>query len=81
MWWTAISEASKQDALKILTIALHCTTKIPALRPSMRMVVQMLEEAVPFWLTAIFVGKEGRSSLISKQFYDTTMVLHPCPMW
>ncbi|KAJ0011229.1 hypothetical protein Pint_33559 [Pistacia integerrima] len=55
---STISEASKEDALKILTIAMHCTTKIPALRPSMRMVVQMLEEAAPCMLTDIVVDKE-----------------------
>ncbi|XP_031283039.1 receptor-like protein kinase 7 [Pistacia vera] len=69
---STISEASKEDALKILTIAMHCTTKIPALRPSMRMVVQMLEEAAPCMLTDIVVDKEVKSSPISKQtFYDT----------
>lgn len=63
---STISEASKEDALKILTVAMHCTTKIPALRPSMRMVVQMLEEAVPSSLTDIVIDKEGESSPISK---------------
>ncbi|OAY39382.1 receptor-like protein kinase 7 [Manihot esculenta] len=42
-----ISENLKEDALKVLRIAIHCTAKIPVLRPSMRMVVQMLEEAEP----------------------------------
>ncbi|KAF7803809.1 receptor-like protein kinase 7 [Senna tora] len=37
----------KEDAFKVLRIAMLCTAKIPASRPSMRMVVQMLEEADP----------------------------------
>lgn len=58
-----ISEALKEDAIKVLRIAIHCTAKIPALRPSMRMVVQMLEEAEPHKLTSVIVvGKEGGSS-------------------
>ncbi|KAF2296488.1 hypothetical protein GH714_040446 [Hevea brasiliensis] len=53
----------KEDAIKVLRIAVHCTAKIPALRPSMRMVVQMLEQAEPHKLTdVIAVKKEGGSS-------------------
>ena len=43
----------KEDAMKVLKIATLCTVKIPASRPSMRMVVQMLEEADPCTLTNI----------------------------
>ncbi len=50
-----IHNAFKEDAEKVLTIALHCTSKLPALRPSMRMVVQMLEEAEPCKLSSIGV--------------------------
>ncbi|KDP35915.1 hypothetical protein JCGZ_09887 [Jatropha curcas] len=53
-----ISENLKEDAIKVLRIAIHCTAKIPALRPSMRMVVQMLEEAEPHKLTDITVIKK-----------------------
>lgn len=42
-----IAEHFKEDAMKVLRIALLCTAKIPASRPSMRMLVHMLEEADP----------------------------------
>ncbi|XVF68149.1 hypothetical protein PTKIN_Ptkin10aG0180700 [Pterospermum kingtungense] len=50
-----ISDALKEDAIKVLQIAVHCTSKIPILRPSMRAVVHMLEEAEPCKLTDIIV--------------------------
>lgn len=50
-----IANALKEDVIKVLRIAVHCTAKIPVLRPSMRMVVQMLEEADPSKLTDIIV--------------------------
>ncbi|XP_057976831.1 receptor-like protein kinase 7 [Malania oleifera] len=53
------SEAQKEDAIKVLRIAVQCTAKFPALRPSMRMVVQMLEEAVPCKLAKVSVKIEG----------------------
>ncbi|KAE8698797.1 Receptor-like protein kinase HAIKU2 [Hibiscus syriacus] len=59
---SSISTASKEDAVKVLRIAVHCTAKIPTLRPSMRKVVQMLEEAEPCKLTDIIVHKKGESS-------------------
>ncbi|KAL8159088.1 hypothetical protein V2J09_000625 [Rumex salicifolius] len=37
----------RQDAIKVLKIAILCTTRLPDLRPSMRSVVQMLEDAHP----------------------------------
>ncbi|KAL9415412.1 hypothetical protein AB3S75_043660 [Citrus x aurantiifolia] len=57
-----ISEILKEDALKVLRIAIHCTNKLPAFRPSMRVVVQMLEEAEPCSVTNIVVKKVGESS-------------------
>uniref|UniRef100_A0A5B7A5I5 non-specific serine/threonine protein kinase n=1 Tax=Davidia involucrata TaxID=16924 RepID=A0A5B7A5I5_DAVIN len=54
---SSISEALKEDAVKVLIIAVRCTAKIPAVRPSMRMVVQMLEEAEPCKLTGIIVNQ------------------------
>ncbi|TKY71561.1 Receptor protein kinase HAIKU2 [Spatholobus suberectus] len=42
-----IAKHFKEDAMKVLRIATLCTGKIPASRPSMRMLVQMLEEAEP----------------------------------
>lgn len=54
---STISESSKEDAIKVLKIALHCTMRNPSLRPTMRMVVQMLEEAEPCTFTQIIVEK------------------------
>lgn len=42
---TIISEASREDAVKVLKIAVRCTARLPTMRPSMRSVVQMLEDA------------------------------------
>ncbi|XP_039058168.1 receptor-like protein kinase 7 [Hibiscus syriacus] len=61
-----ISTASKEDAIKVLRIAVHCTAKIPTHRPSMRKVVQMLEEAEPCKLTDIIVHRKGESSPTEK---------------
>ncbi|KAF5951170.1 hypothetical protein HYC85_009114 [Camellia sinensis] len=58
----AISEAMQEDAAGVLRIAVHCTMKTPALRPSMRMVMQMLEEAEPCNLTDLIVSKDGENS-------------------
>ncbi|KAG2704004.1 hypothetical protein I3760_06G162900 [Carya illinoinensis] len=55
---STISEALKEDAIKVLRIAIHCTAKLPSLRPSMMVVVQMLEEAEPCGPTDIVVDKE-----------------------
>ncbi|XP_062082483.1 receptor-like protein kinase 7 [Humulus lupulus] len=59
---STISDAQKEDALKVLKIAVHCASQVPTLRPSMRAVVQMLEEAQPCQLTSISVVKEGENS-------------------
>lgn len=50
-----IAKHVKEDAMKVLKIATLCTGKIPASRPSMRMLVQMLEEADPFTTTKMIV--------------------------
>ncbi|KAI3715893.1 hypothetical protein L6452_22882 [Arctium lappa] len=42
-----VSDDWKEDAVEMLMIAIRCTMKIPAMRPSMRMVVQMLERIEP----------------------------------
>ncbi|XP_074587477.1 receptor-like protein kinase 7 [Curcuma longa] len=39
-----IPEWAKLEAVKVLRVAMMCTAAIPAMRPSMRTVVQMLEE-------------------------------------
>ncbi|XP_077233995.1 receptor-like protein kinase 7 [Tasmannia lanceolata] len=39
-----IPESQKEDVLKVLKIGVLCTARLPSLRPSMRTVVQMLED-------------------------------------
>ncbi|KAL4581049.1 hypothetical protein LXL04_017256 [Taraxacum kok-saghyz] len=57
----SITKDAKEEAVKMLSIAGHCTMKIPALRPSMRMVVKMLEEIEPNSLTDIVIDKMGEN--------------------
>ncbi|KAL8188951.1 hypothetical protein R6Q57_029471 [Mikania cordata] len=40
-------DESKRNAIKMLAIAIRCTMRLPAQRPSMRIVVKMLEEIEP----------------------------------
>ncbi|XP_019155963.1 PREDICTED: receptor-like protein kinase HAIKU2 [Ipomoea nil] len=47
-----------EDAVKVLKIAIMCTSRLPSLRPSMRNVVKMLEDAEPCKLLGIIVSKE-----------------------
>lgn len=54
-----IHESHKEDAIKVLKIAILCTAKLPVMRPTMRRVVQMLEEAEPGRLVSIVVSKDG----------------------
>ncbi|KAK9740377.1 hypothetical protein RND81_03G030800 [Saponaria officinalis] len=49
----------KEEAIKVLKIAILCTARLPELRPTMRSVVQMLEEAEPCKLISIVVSKDG----------------------
>ncbi|XP_028772737.1 receptor-like protein kinase 7 [Neltuma alba] len=56
---STIPKHFKDDAMKVLRIATLCTVKVPYSRPSMRMVVQMLEEAAPSTLTDVVVTKDG----------------------
>nr|GMC81246.1 receptor-like protein kinase HAIKU2 [Ipomoea batatas] len=55
---SSFSVGFKEDAVKVMKIAMHCTARLPSLRPSMRMVVQMLEDADPCKLTGIVVNSE-----------------------
>ncbi|KAJ6409406.1 hypothetical protein OIU84_008993 [Salix udensis] len=66
-----ISEVFKGDAMKMLRIAIHCTSRIPALRPSMRMVVHMLEEVEPLQLTDVVVVVDKGSAGCSKEMVNT----------
>ncbi|XP_061370098.1 receptor-like protein kinase 7 [Gastrolobium bilobum] len=56
---STIAKHFKEDAMKVLRIATLCTAKFPSSRPSMRMLVQMLEEADPCTLTKIIVTRDG----------------------
>ncbi|XP_071736927.1 receptor-like protein kinase 7 [Rutidosis leptorrhynchoides] len=59
----SILKESKEEAVKVLSIAVRCTMKLPALRPSMRMVVKMLEEIEPSSLTDIVIDKTGENGV------------------
>lgn len=53
-----IPESLKDDALKVLKVAVLCTARLPSLRPSMRNVVQMLEDVESCKFIAITVRDE-----------------------
>lgn len=53
-----IPNGMKEDAVKVLRIAILCTARLPTLRPTMRSVVQMLEEAEPCKFVNVFVRKD-----------------------
>ncbi|KAK9110824.1 hypothetical protein Sjap_018884 [Stephania japonica] len=56
---SSIPIAVREDAVKVLRVAVLCTTRLPALRPSMRAVVQMLEDAEPCRLITIAIDKSN----------------------
>ncbi|PSS19689.1 Receptor-like protein kinase [Actinidia chinensis var. chinensis] len=58
---STIPEGHREEAIKILRIAILCTARLPALRPTMRSVVQMLEAAEPCKLVGIIISKDGGS--------------------
>ena len=57
-----IPEGLKEDAIKVLRIGVLCTARVPEQRPTMRSVVQMLQEAEPCKLMGIIVTKDGLSA-------------------
>ncbi|CAN0921941.1 Receptor-like protein kinase 7 [Linum grandiflorum] len=57
-----IPDVYKEDTIKVLRIAILCTAKLPNLRPTMRSVVQMLEEAKPCQLLGIFISKDDKKN-------------------
>lgn len=59
---STISDSFKEDAAKVLTIAIRCTIKIPTLRPSMKMVVHMLEDVEPRLLREVTVKSDSQNS-------------------
>lgn len=56
-----IREVHREEAIKVLRIAILCTSRLPNMRPSMRSVVQMLEEAEPCKFIGIIISKNGGS--------------------
>ncbi|KAL9313502.1 hypothetical protein ACSQ67_018954 [Phaseolus vulgaris] len=59
-----IPEMYKEEACKVLRTAVLCTGTLPALRPTMRAVVQKLEDARPFKLVGIVISKDGSEKKI-----------------
>ncbi|KAJ0579150.1 putative protein kinase RLK-Pelle-LRR-XI-1 family [Helianthus annuus] len=55
---SSISEGFKEETIKVLKIAIMCTSRLPTLRPTMRAVVKMLEEAEPCKLLGIIVKQK-----------------------
>ncbi|KAI3424576.1 Protein kinase domain-containing protein [Psidium guajava] len=51
---------TREQAVKVLRIAVLCTERLPSLRPTMRHVVQMLKEAEPFRPADIVIEKDGK---------------------
>ncbi|XP_028802110.1 receptor-like protein kinase 7 [Neltuma alba] len=69
-----IQDMHKDEAVKMLRIAILCTARLPALRPTMRSVVQMLEDAEPCKLVGIVISKDSSE----KKMQDTqTLKLKP----
>ncbi|XP_074264001.1 receptor-like protein kinase 7 [Silene latifolia] len=58
-----IAQPLREEAIKVLKIAILCTAKLPELRPTMRRVVQMLEEAEPCKLISIIITKDCTKKL------------------
>lgn len=54
-----IKQECREEAVKVLKIAILCTSRLPALRPTMRNVVQMLEDAEPCRLIGVLEFKMG----------------------
>lgn len=54
-----IPEMYKEEACKVLRTAVLCTGTLPTLRPTMRAVVQKLEDAEPCKLVGIVISKDG----------------------
>ncbi|CDY53829.1 BnaA09g57210D [Brassica napus] len=54
-----IGEMYREDAIKLLRVAILCTARQPGLRPTMRSVVHMIEDAEPCRLMGIVISKES----------------------
>ncbi|OWM80578.1 receptor-like protein kinase 7 [Punica granatum] len=55
----------REEAVRVLRIAVICTERLPALRPTMRSVVQMLEDAEPCMLGEVVIEKVSGMSRAS----------------
>lgn len=55
----------KEDAVKVLRIAILCTATVPNQRPTMRSVVQMLEDAEPCKLVRVIIQKDKSGKTLS----------------
>lgn len=55
-----VQDHTREQAIEVLRIAIRCTERLPSLRPTMRRVVQMLEEAEPCGPVDIVVEKDGK---------------------
>lgn len=70
-----IPEAFKEDAIKVLRVAVLCTDRLPEMRPTMRSVVQMLEETEPCKLVRIIITKDGFAK--KNEHLSDTNILKP----
>ncbi|KAK4803590.1 hypothetical protein SAY86_003407 [Trapa natans] len=63
-----IPDPLREEALKVLKIAILCTAALPAQRPTMRSVVQMLEGAEPCKFVRVFIEKDdsGKAALVTE---------------
>ncbi|OIV97828.1 hypothetical protein TanjilG_12585 [Lupinus angustifolius] len=59
-----IPEIYKEEACKVLRVSVLCTATLPALRPSMKSVVQMLVDAEPCKLVGIVISKDRSGNKI-----------------
>eukprot|EP01018_Ginkgo_biloba_P002132 Gb_35288 [translate_table: standard] len=59
---STISQHYEEEMIKVLKIAVHSTSNLPALRPSMREVVQMLLEADPC-LSSFSLGQKANAQI------------------
>ncbi|KAK9080855.1 hypothetical protein SSX86_000614 [Deinandra increscens subsp. villosa] len=56
-------EGYKEETIKVLKIAIMCTSRLPTLRPTMRAVVKMLEEAEPCKLIAAISTSKDKQNV------------------
>ncbi|XXG47642.1 hypothetical protein AAC387_Pa02g2255 [Persea americana] len=62
-----IPRSFKDDAIKVSRVAVLCTARLPSLRPSMRAMVQMMEDVEPCKFIAVTIKDEKmRDSLEAK---------------